>query len=58
MTNPRTGATATSKDGLDLCRLMVEVTLVKNQSNWSSGVQIPRYIFTRFGCYLYSADWS
>ena len=30
----------------------------KNLSNWSSGVQIPWDICTRFGCYLYPADRS
>ena len=29
-----------------------------NLSNWSSGVQLPRDICTRFGCYLYSTRCS
>lgn len=37
---------------------MVEVTFVKNQSNWSCGVQIPWDVCSCFGCYLYSADWN
>ena len=38
--------------------LMVEVTFLKNWSNWSSGAYIPWDACTCFGCYLYSADWS
>ena len=33
-------------------------TFIENRSNQSSGVKIPWDICTRFGCYLYSTDWS
>ena len=33
-------------------------TFIENRSNRSSGVQIPWDICTRFGCYLYSTEWS
>ena len=41
-----------------LVSLMPDVTFVENLSNWSSAVQIPWDICTRFGCYLYSTECS
>ena len=42
------------------CRFsaMCNVNVCKTWSNRSSRVQIPRDICTRFGCYLYSSEWS
>ena len=48
------------RSGTELAReiQITDWSTAGNLSNWSSGVQIPRDIFTRFGRYLYSTKCS